>query len=601
MCVGSTKISLSLYEPVALLDVIDGQTFAVLSDGTFQTEALEWPVRNVCFEVDAATVITVQLFTAQDELQFLQMRMQGNMRPFAEVHLPARLLMQRHGGCIKSGWLGLQRSRLFTGIDVNVAVELYDVGLLLAQNLLAPKLCFDLVELQSAGDAPPAVEQCSTTCGGEEEDNNPWRRSLVQHRNMIRHLHHQLRALWRERQLQYSELPNGNLILQVTEDVERPVPPPSPQKGAWDSVLIDDSEEGSDHLNEGYIADSHLYPPVPASQDAQFEKVAETGGFSQKALPQPLELWELEDMLKRNDRSGAEDRLQSLYNEMRTASVELRRRSGEVASLREALGRLLLQPPSNGDPLGEGSNGRHTEKHGTTPQCADSAALLAELAMPRTAEFLEEELREARRAQQQVEQQLAAEKALPEAREQFAAEMEALEERLKQSLLDKEEALAEARQASAAKERSSSPIADQLSEQASSRQADCAGEPVESTMQLRLEVQELLLRESTSRAREEKLKSELAELQDQNEQLVTQSQKQLDEFSKIQERTAAEIAGFCAQQAAEERLVTDSAAVSPISQATALPHRRQAPGQRGGQQRSKSPPGRPLIQSRAFR
>jgi len=178
----SRTLSLSLFEPVVAVDTVDGQWYALISDGKSEKDVVTWPLEGYRIEADDNTVITIQLHLAEDELQFFR----GQGQCFAEVHVPAAQVISGNKGSLVQSWFGLQRGRQFGAVTVEDAERLFEVGTLLAQNLLTPKVCCSLVD--ESLNCSPASE-------------GPLLRSVTQQSSIIRQMHRQLRALWKQRRL----------------------------------------------------------------------------------------------------------------------------------------------------------------------------------------------------------------------------------------------------------------------------------------------------------------------------------------------------------------------------------------------------------------
>mmetsp|Transcript_23356 Transcript_23356/g.59655 ORF Transcript_23356/g.59655 Transcript_23356/m.59655 type:complete len:684 (-) Transcript_23356:128-2179(-) len=201
-------INVSLFRPLVTVDAVDGEWYAVVSDGTTRIEVVSWPLQHHRFEVDASAIIHIELFLAGSAEQFLR----GERRRFAEVHFPALKARQTFHGSLFRGWFGLQRGIHHEQVNAAEAETLYEASTLLAQNLLTPKLC---CTVQDEGFQPPP----GSTSSLEVE---PLQKSLLQHSNMIVLMHKQLHALWAQGKLTFTAQPSGELVAQLAE------PPPSP-------------------------------------------------------------------------------------------------------------------------------------------------------------------------------------------------------------------------------------------------------------------------------------------------------------------------------------------------------------------------------------
>lgn len=202
-------VSLCLFRPLVVVDTAS-EWYAVVSDGTTEYQVMEWPLRDLRFDLDPSAVIHIELYVAEDDEQFLR----GQGSRFAEIHVPVSKVKESNGSLFRN-WFGLQRGCLHGTVSWDMAAELYEVGMLLSRNLLTPKLCCSVVdaELVEGSDLGKAdgVEGCEGLWEG------PLRRSLLQHSNIIAHMHHQLRALWAQGQLVCTERPNGDVTAHLGE------------------------------------------------------------------------------------------------------------------------------------------------------------------------------------------------------------------------------------------------------------------------------------------------------------------------------------------------------------------------------------------------
>lgn len=194
---GRMPISVSLFRPLVTVDAVDGEWFAVVSDGVTQVDVVSWPLQHCRFETDTSAVIRIELYLASDEAAFQR----GEGRRFAEVHVPASKLRQPDGSLFR-GWFGLQRGVHHEQVSAEDAEVLYEANLMLAQNLLTPKLCCTVMD----EDCPP---------GAAEEEL--LQRSLVQHSNMIIRMHQQLQALWSQGKLTFAAEPSGELVAKLAD------------------------------------------------------------------------------------------------------------------------------------------------------------------------------------------------------------------------------------------------------------------------------------------------------------------------------------------------------------------------------------------------
>eukprot|EP00928_Gymnodinium_smaydae_P025235 TRINITY_DN20171_c0_g1_i1.p1 TRINITY_DN20171_c0_g1~~TRINITY_DN20171_c0_g1_i1.p1 ORF type:complete len:792 (-),score=144.94 TRINITY_DN20171_c0_g1_i1:60-2435(-) len=232
-CSKVVSLTVSLLEPLAVVEPVEGAWFAVVSDGASRVEVLEWPSQEIHFDADPETVIQIQLFHAEDELAF----MKGRGRLFAEAYIPARTALKAYEGCLFRNWLGLQRGMRWSQVDVDLARRIFETGALLAQNLLTPKVCCSIAERPSNGgilepgaaaaeggtgsadgDGPEARKEMQE--GGLEAS---LRRSVAQHCSMIHHMHHQLRVLYSRRRLVClsrpgDDAPHQDYSAELTDD-----------------------------------------------------------------------------------------------------------------------------------------------------------------------------------------------------------------------------------------------------------------------------------------------------------------------------------------------------------------------------------------------
>lgn len=180
------SLLLSFCQPILTVDVVEGDWFAVVSDGASRVEVVEWPVEDLRLDTSSTAVVRIDFFLAEGREHFSQ----GSGRLFAEVHVPASEAeaASSHGGGWH--WLGLQRGMHHTEVDVEEAGRVFRAGKLLALNLLCPKLRLSLHSRRAACDDSQEVIGVQ---------------SLVEHSNIIVRMHQQLRTLWSEGRLTISD------------------------------------------------------------------------------------------------------------------------------------------------------------------------------------------------------------------------------------------------------------------------------------------------------------------------------------------------------------------------------------------------------------
>jgi len=206
-----TLISVNLFRPLVVVDVIDGSWFAVVSDGATRVEITEWPVWDCQFSVDDRTVLHVDLYVADDAEQFLR----GDGRPFAGVCIPVSQL-RKHGGIYRT-WLGLQRGchidEAQEVLGAEAVYERFETSVLLAKNLLTPKICCSVMnaDLTNGQGALQEHGQGAERCGVILQQ------SVVHHSNIVTNLHRQLCSLWAKGKLVCAGNVNGDFAARLTD------------------------------------------------------------------------------------------------------------------------------------------------------------------------------------------------------------------------------------------------------------------------------------------------------------------------------------------------------------------------------------------------
>lgn len=210
---GLGQIAVSLFKPLLVVDAIDGQWFAVVSDGTMRVEVTDWPLWNHCFNaVDDSAVIRVELFIADNRQQFQR----GEGRKFSEVLVPAAQVRESCEGLFR-GWLGLQRGRHLDQVNAEQAREHYEESLRLARNLLTPKIC---CSCSIDGDLRDGIPASGSEAAGFERWEGVLRHSVTRQCDLIARLHQQLSTLWSRGKLVCTEQNGGDATAAQLADRE---------------------------------------------------------------------------------------------------------------------------------------------------------------------------------------------------------------------------------------------------------------------------------------------------------------------------------------------------------------------------------------------